>query len=540
MHNYGISDEHTFDDNCKCDGGNDDDNSSEGSSSGSSHNNNNNDTTHLSQNGYHGTALEILNNNNNEKTILVGDTITIISKNATHTGILMPRYEYDDDKHVVIKLKSGYNVGINTDTIESVKIVSQQQSQPQSQQQQHSKDPTTIVSAISDHKNNISTSYKKSNNKAEKRILLLSTGGTIASRIDYRTGAVTPVLSADDLHKAVPELGGIAAIDTKVILSEYSENVTPEHWQHIAKEIVNCTKYDYTSNGDDGGGGDDDKRNETPHYDGIIIAHGTDTIHYTSAFLSFALAKFPIPIVLVGAQRSSDRASSDAATNLLGAARFITSQKGKNAVYVAMHKETSDDTIACHIGTRVRKMHTSKRDAFETIGAEPAYVVSADGNVTTIITDSNVATTITDSTTDEKDTQKYTPKINLDQKVALVKYYPGYDKNIIEHMIDSKYKAIIFEGTGLGHVGKTLYEQVRRAANSGIFLGMTSQCIQGRVRMTVYESGRDLMNMGVVPLYDMLPEVALVKAMWAAGHADNASEIKEIMLQNIASEVSVL
>ena len=169
----------------------------------------------------------------------------------------------------------------------------------------------------------------------------LSTGGTIASKIDYRTGAVTPVLTAEELNSSVPELGKIANIDTKVLFSEYSENIMPEHWLKIAETVKEYSKSDYS---------------------GIIIAHGTDTMHYTSSYLSFSLAGFPIPIVLVGSQRSSDRASSDAALNLIGAIKFLIKSK-TNGIYVAMHQDENDETIACHIGTRVRKNHTSKRGA---------------------------------------------------------------------------------------------------------------------------------------------------------------------------------
>jgi glutamyl-tRNA(Gln) amidotransferase subunit D len=181
----------------------------------------------------------------------------------------------------------------------------------------------------------------------------LSTGGTIASKVDYRTGAVTPILTAEELNSSVPELAEIANIDTEVLFSEYSENIMPEHWLKIAKKLE-----EYSNS----------------NYSGIIIAHGTDTMHYTSSFLSFALAGYPIPIALVGSQRSSDRASSDAALNLIGATKFLVESKTKG-IYVIMHYDESDETIACHFGTRVRKNHTSKRSAFQTVGDDPAYLI---------------------------------------------------------------------------------------------------------------------------------------------------------------------
>ncbi len=423
--------------------------------------------------GYEGNSLEFLKQNQ----IVVGDAVKLLA-DITYSGIIMPRYEHSDDEHIVLKLKSGYNIGLEISKIEKVE------------------------------KEQVAKKIKETNEKIEKveglpKILLLSTGGTIASKIDYRTGAVTPVLTAEELNASVPELAKIANIDAEVLFSEYSENIMPEHWLKIAEKIEKFSKSDYS---------------------GIIIAHGTDTMHYTSSFLSFALSGFPIPIVLVGSQRSSDRASSDAALNLIGATKFIT-ENNTNGVYIVMHQDENDNTIACHLGTRVRKNHTSKRGAFQTIGDIPAFIITEKQ------TQKNISKNYF-----ERD--EFQPKINLDTKVALVKYHPGFDPNLLNQIIEMGYKGIIFEGTGLGHVGKVMYENVKKANEKGIFLGMTSQCIDGRVRMTVYESGRDLLDLGIIPLENMIPEVALVKAMWAIGNSQNVEEIKEIMLQNIASELT--
>ena len=190
-----------------------------------------------------------------------------------------------------------------------------------------------------------------------------------------------------------------------------------------------------------------------------------------------------------------------------------------------MHHNDSDDTIACHFGTRVRKNHTSKRSAFETIGNDPAY----------IITEKKIL-----KNTDKEFFQKsqYNPQLEIDTKVALVKYHAGYEPRQIDTLIDLGLKAIIFEGTGLGHVGKTMYDAIKKANQNGLFLGMTSQCIDGRVRMTVYESGRDLLEMGITPLENMIPEVALVKTMWALGNSKDNNGLKKLLLENIASEFS--
>ena len=220
-------------------------------------------------------------------------------------------------------------------------------------------------------------------------------------------------------------------------------------------------------------------------YAGIIVAHGTDTMHYTSAFLSFALRGFPIPIVLTGSQRSSDRASSDAALNLMGAATAIASGIPRG-VYIAMHQDEGDETVAIHLGTRARKSHTSSRGAFRTVGGDPAYTIRG-GRLH--------ANTSGDFYHDAA----YTPSIHVSQKAALIKYHPGFDPAILDRMVDGGCRAIILEGTGLGHIGRSAYDSVRRARKMGVFMGMTSQCIEGRVRMTVYESGRDLLEMGDHP-----------------------------------------
>ena len=423
--------------------------------------------------GYEKKSLSFLKDNN----IRVGDSVKIIA-DLTYSGILMPRYEYNDDKHIVLKLKSGYNIGLEINKIKKVELTSKNEQK-------------------------IETKPKIEKKSSLPKILLLSTGGTIASKVDYRTGGVTPALSADDLNASVPELTEIANVDTEVLFSEYSENLMPEHWKKIAERLDSLANSDYQ---------------------GIIIAHGTDTMQYTAAFLSFALVGYPIPIALVGSQRSSDRPSSDAALNLIAATQFVVNCNAKG-IFVVMHHNENDDLISCHLGTRIRKNHTSKRGAFQTIGGDPAF----------LIIDKKIESNLKQEFFKIND---YRPRIKLDTHVALVKYHPGYDAKLIDNLIDSGYKAIIFEGTGLGHIGKTMYDHVKKAKESGIFMGMTSQCIDGRVNMNVYESGRDLMEFGIIPLSNMIPETALVKAMWALGNCTNSEDMKKLMLENIASEFS--
>ena len=277
--------------------------------------------------GYKGHSLKLLE----DFSVKVGDTVQITTKegdNSTffdnYAGIIMPRYENGDDKHIVLKVDSGYNIAIELDRIDDISAMEQK--------------PTK--------KGKIEQKIK-TDSKLPK-LLLLSTGGTIASKIDYRTGAVTPTLTAEELNNSIPELAEIANIETEVLFSEYSENIMPKHWLEIAKKIRDIIQ-------------------ENKGYEGIIVAHGTDTMHYTSSFLSFSLSGCPIPIALVGSQRSSDRASSDAALNLIGATEFLV-KCNTNGIYVVMHQDENDIDIACHLGTRVRKNHTSKRGAFQTVG----------------------------------------------------------------------------------------------------------------------------------------------------------------------------
>jgi len=421
--------------------------------------------------GYAGESLQWLKKNN----VKVGNSIKITADGLTNSGIIMPRQESGDDKHLVLKLGSGYNVPIKINEIQDHQLISSPEIKPK-QDQERKEDPEL------------------------PKILLLGTGGTIASKVDYRTGAVTPALTASDLYETVPELRDIANFDTEVLFSEYSENLQPDHWTKIAEKLHSLADSDYK---------------------GILIAHGTDTMHYTSAFLSFALAGFPIPVALVGSQRSSDRASSDAAINLTAASNFLV-KSNTNGVFLVMHHDEKQ-TVACHLGTKVRKNHTSKREAFETMGGDPAFII-VEGEIKKNMQG------------DFFEDENYNPRMKIDTKVSLVKYHPGYDPQLIENLIQTGCKAIIFEGTGLGHVGRTMYDMIKKAKENDLFLGMTSQCGDGRINMNVYESGRDLLELGITPLKNMTPETSLVKAMWALGNSKNVVEMKDLMEEEIASE----
>jgi len=426
--------------------------------------------------GYKGKALAILSDHN----ISIGNTILVKTQDGEYVGILMPRYEFSDDNHIVIKLKNGYNIGIETNKVIGLEKVE-----------------------AKDAELNKGEKIKTEINQNLPKIVMISTGGTIASKIDYRTGGVKAALTAEELYAAVPELSNYARIDAEVLFSEYSENLSAKHWSEMAKKV-----YEKIVGG----------------YEGIILTHGTDTMHYSAAALSFALSNVPVPVVLVGAQRSSDRPSSDAALNLIGATQFA-SNADASGVFVAMHTSTDDNLIAVHVGTRVRKNHTSKRDAFQSINLSPAAFVNG-----------KIIEMKLDSLPRRKKPDKFDLKSNFEEKVALLKYHPSMDPSMIEHFVDKGYRGLVIEGTGLGHVGRQCFNALKKAIEHDTLVCMSSQCIWGRVRMTVYETGRDLLSIGIVPLSDMIGETALVKTMWTLANSKDKEEAKDLILKNIAME----
>lgn len=427
--------------------------------------------------GYRGLALQVLLEAGAE----IGDLIRIIRDDTILDGVLIPRSEYSDDRHIVIKIKSGYNVGIEvTPSTKVIRLGSEAK-------------PAFIPPPLPEQKPGL------------PKVTILSTGGTIASRVDYRTGAVRPVMSASDLYSIVPELADIAVIDTEILFSIFSEDMTPKHWSMMAEAAA---------------------RHIRSGVDGVVIAHGTDTMGYSAAALSFALQNLPVPVVLVGAQRSGDRPSSDAALNLIGA--VVAAAKAPFAeVTVAMHETPSDESIVLHRGTKVRKCHTSRRDAFKTINASPLARVIG-----------NEIIMLTDEYRPRKLERELVLKPNFDERAALIKYYPGLNPDIFDWYVSKGYRGIVVEGTGLGHIRRECFSAVRRAIEGGVVIAMTSQCIWGRVNMNVYSTGRDLLALGVVPLGDMLAETALVKMMWCLAQTNDPEEVKRLLLTNIAGEMS--
>jgi len=428
--------------------------------------------------GYRGGVLRLLRS----RSIKVGDRIRVERAGRVYEGVLMPRTELGDPNHLVIKLDSGYNLGVRISRGVKLSAV------------EKGKIPKLGLPPLE---------VKRDPKKPD--VTIVGTGGTVACRVDYRTGAVYPAFTAKELYSAVPELTDLANIKTVAVANVFSENMTPQLWVKVGRAIA---------------------KEINAGADGIVVAHGTDTMGYTAAALSLMLKDLFRPVVLVGSQRSSDRPSSDAALNLINAVT-VAARSDIAEVCVVMHGATDDDFCLIHRGTRVRKCHTSRRDTFQTINDIPIGMVR-DGRVMLFRQDYNRT--------------KSGGKVRLDGKfetrVALVKVFPNIQPDVIDALVKVGCKGIVLEGTGLGHAPEFLYGGIKRAIRKGLPVVMTSQCIWGRVDMKVYSTGRDLLNLGVIPGGDMLPETAYVKLMWVLGHTRNPEEISKLMRASLVGEIT--
>jgi glutamyl-tRNA(Gln) amidotransferase subunit D len=427
--------------------------------------------------GYKGEALKLLK----KYQVRVWGHAQVETTRGHFEGTVLPRSENDDDKHIVMKIATGYNIGIATDTVESMK----------------------------------EDGYKKANYGIPEKefpytenlphVKLFGTGGTIASRLDYRTGAVIPAFSPGELYGAVPELADICNLDTEKVFAVFSENMGPEQYMALAKAIGKEIE-----NG----------------IDGIVIGHGTDTLDHTGAALTFMCQNLPVPVVLVGSQRSSDRPSSDAALNLMHAMK-AAGESDIAEVQVCMFGPTSDEYGLLHKGTRVRKMHSSYRSTFRTIGDTPLAMINREK-----------ITPIKKTYNKRRSDKEVVIKPFFDDRVTMLYYYPGMKADVLDSMVDAGYKGIIIVGTGLGHVNKELYPAIERAHKKGVHMFMTLQTLWGYVQMFVYDTGRDMMAKGIIPLGNMLPEVAFIKLGWVLGQTDDPEKVKDLMLTSINDEIT--
>ena len=405
-----------------------------------------------------------------------GDRVRAERGGETFEGILLPS---STDRHLVVKLPGGYNVGIDRDEA-AVTVL-------ESDVYEVDAAPAADTSEIR-FDEDLPT------------VALISTGGTIASTVDYRTGAVTARFDAEDVLRAVPDLAGRANYRGRVVANILSENMTPAIWQELATVV-----HEEIANG----------------ADGVVVMHGTDTMQFTAAALAFMLDT-PVPIVLTGSQRSADRPSSD---NVMNAVCAVEAAKSDLAeVMVCMHASPSDEGCALHRGTRVRKNHTSRRDAFETVGGRPLGEVDPEtGDVS--VTDGKAV-----AGRGETDLEL---QADLEPDVELLKFTPGMSDALVDAVADAA--GLVIEGTGLGHVNTDLIPEIAALVDDGTPVVMTSQCLEGRVCDRVYDTGRDLLDAGVIEGEDMLPGTAKVKLMWALA---NATDVPSTMRTPLAGEIT--
>ncbi|MGC9209942.1 MAG: Glu-tRNA(Gln) amidotransferase subunit GatD [Acidilobus sp.] len=405
---------------------------------------------------------------------------------STFRGMLLPRSEFSGEDVVVVKLDNGYNVGVRLGPRSEVRVLrkgalARQPGEPVSLAEGEVRPPP-------------------------EKVMIIGTGGTIASRVDYETGAVHPYMDARELAASVPEIFRYASVDVEQLMSIFSEDMTPREWERIADEVA---------------------RRLSSGYEGVVVAHGTDTMAYTAAALSFVFHRgLTGPVALVGAQRSSDRPSSDSAFNLT-AAVLVASKAPFGEVTVVMHGETGDTYALAHRGTKVRKMHSSRRDAFQSINDIPlAKVWPYEGKIEVLRNDYRPRSS------------EVSPENGFDDRVALIKFYPGMTNEVIDFLVDKGYHGIVIEGTGFGHVANRLIESLRRAREEGVPIVITTQTLFGRVDLNVYSTGRRMLEAGVIPADDMLPETAYVKLSWVLRRTRDLEEVRRLMLTNLAGELN--
>jgi len=427
--------------------------------------------------GYKGALRERLLKEN----IGVWSLVRIKKGNAIYQGVVLPRSEHTSENYLVIKVDTGYNIGIYLTDDCSIEEIGFQKGEY--------KLPKVNV---------------KFNTELPK-VTLLGTGGTVASRLDYRTGAVLPAFTPEELFSAVPELMNICQLTPKKIYGILSENFKPEFWVKTARAVMKEFE-----NG----------------ADGVIIGHGTDTMSFTSSFLSFAFQDLAAPIVFVGSQRSSDRPSSDGPLNIIDAST-IAGHANLGEVVISMHGNSNDAYNLIHRGTRVRKMHSSRRDAFRTISDVPLGMIDANQNIRFLKDDVKPRGNIENTWLDDK----------MDERVGILYFYPGMHNDILESAIDNGYHGIVMIGTGLGHVSSYMFPALERAQEEEIPIVIVVEPLFGSTNLRVYETGRDMLARGVIEGGTMLPCAAYAKMIWVLGHTRDYNEVKKLMQSNLRGEM---
>lgn len=437
------------------------------------------------------------------KKIKVGDRVRVTTKLGTHDGILLPRIEMGDISSLVLKLDNGYNIGIHFDTSDKTDKSMQ------------------IKKLEGGAKLGVIPSVSVKSRPGLPDVSFIATGGTIGTHVDYKTGAVFMSRKPEEIIATTPELQDIANI--KVVPAPFtaaSEDMNHIHWGQLAEIVA---------------------KELNKGRRGAIVTHGTDCLHFTSAALSFMLKDLHKPVAVVGAQRSPDRGSFDGIMNLICSGHFA-GHSNIGEVAIVMHATTNDDFCFAHRGTKVRKMHASRRDAFRSINELPLAKIWPNGKIE--ITNNNFR--------QFDEGKKVSADTAFEPKVAIVKAYPGSDPQIIDWYADEGFRGIVIEATGLGHVptgesgtnvgqfdpNMSWIPRIKSAIERGIVVVVTSQTLYGRVHPFVYRNLRLLYNTGTVFGEDMLPETAYVKLGWLLGHEKDFDKVRSMMQTNIAGEIT--
>lgn len=412
-----------------------------------------------------------------------GDRVKVITSDEIREGILMPNEETDS---VVIKLDNGYNVGIDKKKVKEIKIV----------EKYKAKEAKSKVEIKKDSK--------------KPTIAILHTGGTIASKVDYKTGGVVASFTIEDFLSMFPEIKDIANIKSNLISNMMSEDMRFMHYKKISDAIVKEIK-----NG----------------VDGIIIGHGTDTLAVTSAALAFIFENLPIPVILIGSQRSTDRGSTDGAMNLICAAEFIA-KTDFTGVAVCMHESTGDNNCLIMPACKTRKMHTSRRDAFKVINDEAIARINYETKKIDFLKDYT-----------KNSDKNLIVKNKFEDKVAIIKTYPNMFPDLFDALTKKKYNGLVLEATGIGQAPTNIkenipnYNALKKFIESGGIVVLTSQCIFGRVHKDIYTNCRRLADMGIIFGQDLLTETAFVKLAWLLGNYKK-DEVKDLMTKNLRGEIN--
>ena len=417
-----------------------------------------------------------------ERIVNPGDSVVVKTKDTDKEwkGIILESY---DPEIILLKLETGYNIGIREENILNLQVLEKGKEAKKKE-------------------------FKLEQKKELPNIAMIITGGTISARLDPKTGGVIPT-DAEEILTLSPEISRICNIvKIEKPFMKWSENMAFDDWKNLAESC--------------------EKLLNDCSIKGIVITHGTDFLHYTSAALSFFLRNLNKPVALTYSQRSIDRGSTDASLNLVCAAKFAVSDIAE--VAIVGHENLNDEFCLAMPGTKVRKLHTSRRDAFKIVNSEPFARISKKDFK--ILRDFNA--------------RNNNGRAELDnvasEKVALIQIYPGQSPEILEWYASQGYKGIILEVAGIGQVpGKNATNEnwlpkIKKIIEKGVIICATAQTIFGELNPKVYENGRELEKTGIIFLKDMLSETAFVKLAWVLGHKKWQGKEKEKMLENFSGE----